>query len=728
MICHTAVCTADAVYGALFVHWLFHSSLTLFISQAIVIITFARIVGLAARRLGQPMVIAEVVAGIMLGPSLLGVVAPNALQALFPGGSLALLNNFSQIGLIFFMFLIGLELDPRLLRGRGHSSVVISHSSIILPFALGAWLALYLYPRLSDAAVPFSSFTLFMGAAMSITAFPVLARIMTERRMLRTRIGAITLACAAVDDVTAWCILAFVVSIVRAVGVVDAVKTTGLAVTYILVMIFLIRPFLRRLAARGVSRESLTQNLVAVTFLILLLSSWITEFIGIHALFGAFLLGAIMPREGGYAQALAEKLEDFVVVFLLPLFFAYSGLRTQINLLYSGEAWVFCGLIIFVACLGKFGGSAVAARLTGHNWREASAIGILMNTRGLMELIVLNIGLDLGVISPALFTMMVIMALVTTFMTTPLLHLIYPQKQLELEAGAPVATAPVPRAAGEFNVLMCVANDQTGPAMATLAAAVTGSRGAPRAGTNLYALRMIRPAERTSSYLDVDAENTGGPTGTGLVPLLARSEQLGLLVHPISFISRDPGDDICAMAASQHADLILMGWHKPLFGQTLLGGTVYEVMEQARADVGVLIERGLSGVRRVLVPYYGSPHDRAALRLAQRMNTRSSVDITILHVIRPGRTERDPRLGAQDRVDSIFSKGAEQRGDVTMKVVEHREPVEAALHEAEAGYDLVLVGVGEEWGLEQRRFGLRPEQLIRQCPTSLVVVRAARKS
>src|SRR5256884_509685 len=272
--------------------------------------------------------------------------APGLAAAVFPRDSLGLISMFSQVGLILFMFLVGLEFDGTMLRGRGHTSVVISHTSIIVPFALGAVLARYLYPRLSPPTVPFSSFTLFMGAAMSITAFPVLARILVERRLLHSKLGAVAITCAAVDDVTAWCILAFVVSIVRAGSLGDAARTTGLALLYICAMLALVRPFLRRLAGRSANKEGLSQNLVAMTLVLLLLSSLTTEVIGIHALFGAFMIGSIIPKANGFAQILADKLEDLVVVFLLPLFFAYSGLRTQIGLLDSLNAWWMCGLVV----------------------------------------------------------------------------------------------------------------------------------------------------------------------------------------------------------------------------------------------------------------------------------------------------------------------------------------------------------------------------------------------
>jgi Kef-type K+ transport system membrane component KefB/nucleotide-binding universal stress UspA family protein len=695
-----------------------HSPLSLFMVQAALIIALARIVGLAATSLGQPMVIAEVVAGILLGPSLLGAVFPGAMTTVFPASSMPLLSMMSQVGLLLFMFLIGLELDPKLLRGRAHASVAISHSSIILPGILGAALGLYLYPRLSSPEVPFISFLLFMAVSMSITAFPVLARILAERRLLKTKVGAITITSAAVDDVTAWCLLAFVVSVAKSTDIRRAAVTAGLALAYIALMFVVVRPFLRRLGALSASREGLTQNLVAVTLLVLLASSFITELIGIHALFGAFLLGAIMPKEGHAGRLLAEKLEDLVVVFLLPMFFAYSGLRTQIGLLDTGGAWLQCGLIIVVACAGKFGGSVVAGKLTGLRWREASAVGILMNTRGLMELIVLNIGLDLGVISPTLFTMMVIMALVTTFMTTPLLQLVYPTSEIGKEASLAIATPP-PEAASatpRFTVLMCVAFDRSGPPMVRLANALVADQPQHH---RLYALRLIRPTDRASFYI-VGQEDENGIQG--LKPLLETAEQLHLSVSPIAFVSPRPAVDICNVAEVKGADLVILGWHKPVVTRTVLGGTVADVLEKAPATVAVFVDRGLQTVRKVLVPFQGSPDDKAALALARRMTT-SNAEVTILHVIKPGRMEGE-RLGAQHEMDQTFAEGGPwNRTLVRMKLVSHEKPAVAALEEAARGYDLVIVGAGHEWGLERRLFGLAPELMVEQCPTSLLLVR-----
>jgi Kef-type K+ transport system membrane component KefB/nucleotide-binding universal stress UspA family protein len=688
-----------------------HNALSLLIVQLVVIIGVSRLIGRGAKWMGQPLVIAEVVAGILLGPSLLGWLAPEALSSLFPASSMEVLKMLSQVGLILFMFLIGLELDPRMLKGRGQASVVISHTSIVVPFALGATAAFWLYPRLSESSVPFSSFLLFMGVAMSITAFPVLARILSERGLVRSRVGMITLTCAAVDDVTAWCLLAFIASIVRATDLMDAGYTTLFALLYIGFMLGVLRPFLQRLGARVADRQGLSQNVVALTLLLLLGSALLTEQIGIHALFGAFLFGAIIPKEGGLAEALAEKLEDVAVVLLLPLFFAYSGLRTQIGLLSGASDWAICGLIIVLACVGKFGGSTLAARFTGLRWREAGALGILMNTRGLMELIVLNMGLDLGVISPKLFTMMVIMALVTTFMTTPLLRWIYPPEELARDQ-VPLSPAAVPAGQVPFTVLMCVSHGQVGIGMVTLGRALTG---VPNEPFQLFALHLERPTGRISAHSRREQAPSGGDA---LAPLLGRASTLGLEVRPLSFVSVEPGLDICRTAEAKQAHLILLGLHKPLFSRTLLGGTVHEVMQEASADVAVLVDRGLKEVRRVLVPFIGSAHDWAALSLARRLLRSVGAELTVLHVTAPEHGQSEPN--ARAAVETLF---AGESGRVHFKAVAHDSPEDAALEEARQGYDLVVVGVGSEWGLENSLFGLQRERLIGDAPTSLLVVR-----
>ncbi len=393
---------------------LFHVLLAL-----VAVIVVARLTGMVLRRFGQPPVIGETVAGILLGPSLFGHLAPAASRFVFPPDTVSLIGMVSQIGIILYMFLVGLRLDLGHLRGRTAVSVAVSHASIVAPFVLGSALALWLYPRFSSSDVSFTSFALFIGVAMSVTAFPVLARILAERDMTATPLGSLALACAAIDDVTSWCLLAFLVATVRSAPG-DVLATIALTAAFIAAMVFAVRPIARLLTMSRDERGELSQGMFLIVCVGLLISAVVTERIGIHALFGAFLWGALIPPDSALARDLAARIEDVVVVLLLPSFFAFTGMRTEIGSV-GGEQLVACGLIVAVASLGKFGGSALAARATGLDRRTAMALGILMNTRGLMELIVLNVGLELGVVSPMLFTLLVIMAVVTTVATTPVL-------------------------------------------------------------------------------------------------------------------------------------------------------------------------------------------------------------------------------------------------------------------------------------------------------------------
>ena len=391
--------------------------------QAMIVIAMARIVGLIVGYFKQPQVVGEMLAGILLGPSILGAAAPGLFSLVFPAGSLRFLNTLCQIGLVLFMFLVGLELDPQAMKGRGHAAVLTSHASILAPMLLGSMLAIAIYPAYGPAGVPFASFALFMGAAMSVTAFPVLARILQERGMTQTRLGVVAIACAAVDDVTAWCILALVVVIVRAgaSGTPLWVTIVG-SLAFVGVMLYVVRPILAKTWERIFAAESATyQEVLAACLFMVLGCAWITERLGIHALFGAFIAGVAMPKDPRLIRHLSKRFEDLMVALLLPLFFAYTGLRMKVGLGGAG-IWELFAMVTVVAVAGKLGGSAVAARITGMNWRDSATIGALMNTRGLMELVILNVGLDLGVISPPIFTAMVLMALFTTMMTTPLLE------------------------------------------------------------------------------------------------------------------------------------------------------------------------------------------------------------------------------------------------------------------------------------------------------------------
>jgi Kef-type K+ transport system membrane component KefB len=389
-----------------------------------VIVVVARLVGRLFLKLGQPPVMGEIVAGILLGPSLLGLLSPATMNFLFPASSMEVLKLLSQIGVALFMFVVGLELDVELLRKKAHAAIMVSHASIVLPMSLGVGLSLFLFQTLAPANTSFTAFALFLGIAMSVTAFPVLARILDDRGLSRTSLGGIALTCAAVGDVTAWSLLPLVIAIARADAVFAALITIGLVIVFIGSMWLLIRPLFGRLIREPMPSASSNRGLFAMILAFALASALVAEVIGIHALFGAFLAGVVMPPTAEVRSVLKEKLETFTVVVLLPLFFVFSGLRMQIGLLNDWNGWLLCGLIILVAIAGKLGGTTLMARWTGMNWRDAFSLGALMNTRGLVELVVLNIGYDLGILSARAFAMLVLMALVTTFMTGPLLSLV----------------------------------------------------------------------------------------------------------------------------------------------------------------------------------------------------------------------------------------------------------------------------------------------------------------
>lgn len=470
--------------------------LGLLLVQLIVVLLAARLAGRIGRALGQPAVIGEMIAGLALGPSLLGVVAPGTLQALFPPGKMLPLATLSQLGVVLFMFVVGLRLDLSVLRSKASSAVAVSHASIVAPFLMGLAIAKPLHAELAPAGVAFLPFALFMGASMSVTAFPVLARILDERKLLTSRVGSVAIAAAAIDDATAWCILAAVLAVANASlhqatsgsGLSTFAITLGSTAAFVLIAALVVRPMLSKWADAALAdfrktgnrrgEDFISAHTVSIAVVGGLIAALITEKLGVHALFGAFVAGAIVPRTllnaatvaspdntqtmrdalqmdavpSADAEALtipnviANRIDVVVSSVLLPVFFAFTGLRTSIGLI-NGELWLVFGLILFVAVAGKMGGAAAASKLTGMSWRDSFTIGALMNTRGLMELVILNVGLDIGVISPALFAMMVLMAIVTTVMTSPLVAAFYRSPEA-LAAAARHSDRSLPTARG----------------------------------------------------------------------------------------------------------------------------------------------------------------------------------------------------------------------------------------------------------------------------------------
>ena len=703
------------------------SVLLLLLVQVVLILGLSRAMGMLFARMRQPQVVGEMVAGIMLGPSVLGAIClhfhSSLQQRLFPTGpSLELLNILSELGVIFFLFLVGLEFEMDLVKNRGRSTVFTALSSIAVPFLLGVGVALFLESRGLFGDVPRLPAALFVGAAMSVTAFPVLARILTERNLQKTKLGVSAIAAAAINDVAAWVILAFVVAIAhtatQATGASsrwDAVRTVGLAAGFAALMFFLVRPFLKRLQLIYDRQGRLSQNVVAVLFLLMLASAWSTERIGIHAMFGAFLLGVVMPKGTQFVRHGTEKLEDFTVVFLLPIFFAYTGLKTQLGLLNEPILWLYALVILAAACLGKFGGAAVVAKAFGASWRESSAIGILMNTRGLVELVILTVGLQFAVINDKVFAIMVVMALVTTFMTTPLLHWVYPQHLLEQEVRKAAAADQPPETKKPYTVLIPVAAPKSTGPLIRLADLISGPGKPDR---RIYALHLRRPVDRPEFRSGL-REAQQEPSDETLRTLMAIAESHQVPVELISFMSRNVPRDIARIARERQADLVLIGFHQPVFSRSLLGGTVRRILTTAPADVAVLVDRGFLGAQRVLVPFLGGRHDRLAMEIAGRFAANAKAEVTVLHVTAPKGGE--PALHAKAAVDRVFNDPS-QPLPVQFRVIESADPAGTVIEQS-AEFDLVVIGIAEEWGLESQLFGLRRERIAAGTPASLLIVR-----
>jgi len=690
--------------------------------QVLIVIGLSRLMGLLCRRIKQPLVIGEIVAGIMLGPSLFGLIAPNLAASLFPAETIPFLNLLSQIGLIFFMFLIGLELNPKYLSGQLEVAILTSHVSILVPFSLGTLLALLLYPLVSNASVSFTAFALFLGAAMSITAFPVLARIITENNLQRTRLGTLALTCAAVDDVTAWCVLAVAIAVAKEGSFIKAVPTTIAALVYIALMVTAGRWFFKRVAAYYRRTGRLNQLLLAGIYMAVVISALITEVIGIHLIFGAFLVGAVMPKDADLVREIAEKTEDFVLIFLLPVFFAFSGLRTQIGLLNSPELWGLCAIVLAVAIVGKYFGTYVAARVSGIDKREASALGWLMNTRGLTELIVLNIGLNLGVISPLMFTMLVIMALVTTFMTSPLLEWTYPKRLIKLDVVEPEPQDEVnlePTVA-TYRILVPVANPDTQKELVQLAAAIAGNQQQAAVVHPLSLIELQEDYAFTSTPDEADRLIQNRRQQLETLIQTIEPPEFRSQVSPIVRASRNVARATAEIAVLDRASLILVGWHRPAFSSNRLGGRVGQILSTAPVDVAVFIDRGRYALEKLLVPYAGNIHDDLALAIALRLMVNLDLaGLTVLRVAQVGQVHNELSNEFSSMLQQLPQRVRER---IDIKTIEALEPIKAVV-EASATVDLTIVGTSRAWGIERQTLGRYTDELANRCQSSLLIAR-----
>lgn len=620
--------------------------LAILLAQIITILIISKIFGWIFKKIGQPTVIGEIIAGIVLGPSLIGYYFPEYSMALFPKESLPNLQFLSQIGLILFMFVVGMELDLKVLKNKAHEAVVISHASIIIPFTLGLGFAYLIYNQFAPKGVQFLSFGLFIGIAMSITAFPVLARIVQERNLHKTKLGAIVITCAAADDITAWCILAGVIAIVKAGSLGSSLYIILLAALYVIAMLALVKPFLKRIGEIHASKENLSKPIVAIFFLTLIISAYLSEIIGIHALFGAFLAGVIMPDNINFRNIFIEKVEDISLIVLLPLFFVFTGLRTEIGLLNDVSLWKTCGMIIMVAVVGKFIGSALAAKIVGQGWRDSLVIGALMNTRGLMELVVLNIGYDLGVLTPEVFAMMVLMALVTTFMTGPALDLI--NFIFGKENIIPVIDSINHH---KFNILVSFGNPEKGKPLIKLG--------------NSLVKKMNKNASITAMHLSLsdglNQFNQDEYEQSTFEPIIDESKQLNQKITTYFKASVDIENDIVDVANKGGFDLLLIGYGNSIYDGTFLGKLfgfttrivnpdriidkftgkeklfqnspfderIRFIVSKTNIPVGILMERNLSTITNILFPVYDE-QDIELIEYIQKLIVNVDAKVSVL--------------------------------------------------------------------------------------------------
>lgn len=687
--------------------------------QILTIIITARVFGFLCGRAGLPTVIGEIAAGIFLGPSFLAHYFPAYSSFLFPPASLGNLQFLSQIGLILFMFVVGMELDLNVLRNRAQEALLVSHASIVFPFTMGVGLSYFLYERFVPMGVGFLPFALFMGIAMSITAFPVLARIVQERGLSRTRIGGVAITCAAVDDITAWCLLAAVIAIVKAGSVISSIWTIALSITYVAFMLGMVRPFLKKIGDVYADRESLSKPVVAVFFLILLLSSYATEVIGIHALFGAFIAGVVMPANVRFRDIFIEKVEDVALVLLLPLFFVFTGLRTDIGSLNDIGLWKWCAMIVSVAVAGKFFGGALPAKLLGNSWRESLMLGALMNTRGLMELVVLNIGYDLGVLSPTIFTMMVIMALVTTFMTGPVLGLIdrfLPETSPDAEEKRIAETR-------KFKVLVPFGDPERGRNMVRIANAF---------------VKKNEHASVTALHLSPSSElnpfNTAIRERESFGPIRKDATREGIRLDTIFRASNDIERDVLTTANSGLYDMAIVGVGRSIYHGTVLGrlvgitsriinperlfdtltgkeslfertdfeDRVRQILREARIPVGIYVEKEFGKLDHVVVPLF-SMGDSFLLSWAQKLMHNQGAHITLLDVA------------------DVFHQSPEMLG--TIRSLEQAAPDRIVLrqthdidHAFPTGQDLMLISL-EGW----KRAVEKHSPWLAQAPSTLIM-------
>ncbi|CAM6108249.1 unnamed protein product [Calypogeia fissa] len=691
-------------------------SFPLLVIQITLVLFVTRTLAYLFKPLRQPRVIAEIIGGILLGPTALGR-NHEYMVKIFPKQSITVLDLVANIGLLFFMFMVGLELDLGELRRVGSQALAIAGAGMALPFALGVGVSVLVHKTISPG-VGFAPFLVFMGVAMSITAFPVLARILAERKLLRTDVGQMAMSAAAVNDVSAWILLALAIALSGTASGTVAIWVLLCGLAFVIFMFLVVKPFMTWVAHQSAENEPIKETNVCITFALVLICGFITDAIGIHLIFGGFVLGLIIPKDGSFSRHIFEKFEDIVSILLLPLYFASSGLKTNVAAIHGAHSWGLLVLVICVACAGKIGGTVLVSRFYTKNFRKSFTLGVLMNTKGLVELIVLNIGKDRGILNDEVFAIMVVMALFTTFITTPTVMTIYrPARNgarnqgLHKREGHKEASPKK-----KLRVVGCADDIRSVPALVNLTETF---REQNQRNIRLYLLHLLQLSERSSSV--VMAERAGreesGAHRTDQIAFEVSEGLTKVVVRPMTVVSHfeDMHEDICTTAEEKGADIIIFPFHKKVrLDGTFDGGNSgfqmvnQKVLQYARCPVGILVDRGLwgggqSAPRRVdhtvVVLFFGGPDDRLALALGVTMAGHSGRKLKVIQYTRPADQGADSSLPEledmrdEEMLNTVRSIFNNSNKVITLEVVEIIN-LDESINEVgkEIQHNLILVG------------------------------------
>ena len=664
---------------------LWNSPLAMLLLQVVVILLVVRLFLVLTARFGQPPVIGEILAGVVLGPSLLGLLLPGVSAWLFPSVSLGNLNALSEVGLILLMFIMGMELDIRVLRTQAKATILVSNVGIVVPLLAGMGLAYFLYTDYAQNGASFEAFALLTGLSLTVTAFPSLLRIVQERGFYKTPLGSMTITSAAAINIAVWCILAAVVAMVRAGGFVAAAGPVAMGTVYVILMLTVVKPLMHKVGSVYASKEIFNKRVVGLILLVLAASSYLAEVIGIHALFGAFLAGVAMPHNLSFKKIITEKFEDISLVLLLPVFFIITGLRTDITLLNSASHWLIFAVVLLVAVAFKFGSTALAGRIAGLQARDALSLGVLLNTRGLMEVVIINIGYELGVFSTEIFTMLVLMTVVTTAITVPTLNA-FDRLFAEDDFGARVLS----RIRTSFRILLSFGPPKMGSTLIRLADQLTLKH---NRNVDITALH-ITPSYDIKPYEALLYEKEA------FQPIRSTAQLLGLRINTLYKNTEEVDKEIISTVVQGRFDLVLVGAARPIFAEKATGGVLRQLLEVGETNVGVLIDRGFVMAESILL-LLGSEDDLALLEYAYRFRTSNRARVTVLKVSDGQHVDFYNKESPYFHLATHFNE-----------VIEQRIPDRQLL----AHFNLILVGL-DLWN----EINSKRATWIKDCPSILVV-------